>query len=88
MDEDLRTWLIEVNNNPYLGTPTTYIKELLPMMVDEMFKIVLDPMFPPEIPSSLESDKHYFTLIHSEPNNISRRLRGERSMAKNYYPLG
>ena len=26
IDEDLRTWLLEVNNNPYLGIPNKFIK--------------------------------------------------------------
>ena len=25
IDEDLRVWLIEVNTNPYIGTPNEYI---------------------------------------------------------------
>jgi hypothetical protein len=47
MDEDFRVWLLEVNNNPYLGIPNTFIKDLLPKMINEMFEIVLDPLFPP-----------------------------------------
>ena len=47
IDEDCRTWLIEVNNNPYLGTPNTFIKKVIPEMINEMFEIVLDPLFPP-----------------------------------------
>lgn len=34
IDEDLRTWLLEVNNNPYLGIPNKFIKELLPQMIN------------------------------------------------------
>ena len=26
IDQDLRTWLLEVNNNPYLGIPNKFIK--------------------------------------------------------------
>jgi hypothetical protein len=48
VDEDFRTWLLEVNNNPYLGVPNNFIKVMLPQMVDEMMEIVLDPLFPPE----------------------------------------
>lgn len=36
VDEDFRLWLLEVNNNPYLGIPNAFIKDLLPKMVDEM----------------------------------------------------
>ena len=47
IDEDFRVWLIEVNSNPYIGTPSKYMKELVPNMVDEMLKLVLDPVYPP-----------------------------------------
>jgi len=30
IDEDFRVWLIEVNENPYLGEPNVFIKKLLP----------------------------------------------------------
>lgn len=47
VDEDFRVWLIEVNTNPYLGTPNEYMRYLVPAMIDEMFRIVLDPIYPP-----------------------------------------
>ena len=47
LDEDFRVWLLEVNNNPYLGSPNAFIKGLLPQMVDEMMEIIIDPLFPP-----------------------------------------
>jgi hypothetical protein len=39
IDEDFRVWLIEVNENPFLGTPNDYIKELMPKMLDDLFSI-------------------------------------------------
>lgn len=47
VDEDLRTWLIECNNNPYLGVPNDFIKKLLPKMLNQLFYLALDPHFPP-----------------------------------------
>jgi hypothetical protein len=47
IDEDFRTWLIEVNVNPYLGIPNDYIRDLLPKMIDDMFQLVLYPHYPP-----------------------------------------
>ena len=41
IDEDFRIWLLEVNNNPYLGVPNEFIRGLLPKMVKDMFKIVI-----------------------------------------------
>ena len=51
IDEDLRTWLIEANTNPYIGVPTDYIANLLDCMVDDMLKIVVDPLLPPKNPT-------------------------------------
>jgi hypothetical protein len=48
IDEDFRTWLVEVNSNPYIGTPCKYMKDLVPKMLDEAFNKVLDPYFPPD----------------------------------------
>ena len=43
IDEDLRTWLIEINTNPYLGVPNGFIEGLLPKMLNDLLKINLDP---------------------------------------------
>jgi hypothetical protein len=61
----LRTWLIEVNTNPYLGVPNDYIKDLLNIMIDDMLKLVVDPLFPPKN-KNLNTNKNLFELIYSE----------------------
>ena len=48
LDEDFRIWLIEVNYNPFLGTPNEYMRELVPNMINDMLKIVIDPVIPPQ----------------------------------------
>ena len=45
IDEDFRVWLIEINSNPYIGTPNDFTKQLVPNMIDEMLQIVLDPIY-------------------------------------------
>lgn len=47
IDEDFRVWLIEVNTNPYLGMPNTYMKQLIPKMTNDMIKLVVDPIYEP-----------------------------------------
>lgn len=47
IDEDLRIWLLEVNNNPYLGIPNKFIENLLPKMITDMLNIIIDPFLPP-----------------------------------------
>ncbi len=48
IDEDFRTYILEVNNNPYIGTPNKFIKGVLPAMIDQMLQIIVDPFYPPE----------------------------------------
>lgn len=45
LDEDLNTYLIEVNTNPCLEESNELLRKLLPRMVDDMLNIVLDPVF-------------------------------------------
>ena len=42
-----------MNDNPYLGIPNNYIKHLLPEMIEDMFKIVIDPYLTPKSDSSI-----------------------------------
>ena len=45
LDEKLNTILIEVNTNPCLEESNNLLKKLLPRMVDDLFNVVLDPIF-------------------------------------------
>ena len=45
IDEDFRVWLIEVNTNPYIGIHNKGLKHVVPNMFEDLFKIVLDPVY-------------------------------------------
>lgn len=47
IDEDFRTWLIEINTNPYLGVPNKFIEGLLPKMLNDLLLITCDPCVKP-----------------------------------------
>ena len=65
LDEDFRIWLIEVNFNPFLGTPNAYMKVLVPQMINDMLKIVLDPVLKPKtVPDS--DRENAFELLYRE----------------------
>ena len=65
IDEDFRTWLIEVNTNPYLGTPNEAMQLLVPQMVNDVLKIVVDPVMPPTtVPMNLGSNG--FELLYQD----------------------
>ncbi len=68
IDEDLRTWLIEVNTNPYLGIPNVYISKLLPKMLSDLLDLVLNPVYPSA--TSSEASQNDFQLILCEKGSI------------------
>lgn len=42
IDEQLQPWLIEVNTNPDLEESSALLKQLMPRMLDDAFKLTLD----------------------------------------------
>ena len=59
-------WLIEVNSNPYLGMPNEYMRDLLPKMMNDMCKLVLDPIYQPRnVPE--EDRPNDFQILYREP---------------------
>ena len=82
IDEDLRTWLIEVNSNPYIGTPSDFTRYLVPSMIDEMMTIVLDPLYPPA--KTYKPPEKSFQLIYQESNFHGGT--GFKNMLMNAYP--
>jgi len=46
IDYDLTVWLIEVNTNPCLAESSEILKNLLPRMLDDAFKLTIDKEFP------------------------------------------
>ena len=47
IDYLLKPWLIEVNTNPCLEESSKLLKQLVPRMLDDAFKLTLDVVFPP-----------------------------------------
>ena len=45
LDKDMNCFLIEVNTNPCLEETSKLLQMLLPRMLDDMFNIVMDPLF-------------------------------------------
>jgi len=73
LDEDFRLYLIEVNTNPCLEISCPLLARIIPEVLDNAFRIALDPLFPSpdlgtnkkcqfnEIPQELK-----FTLVFDE----------------------
>ena len=47
IDSDLKPWLIEVNTNPCLEESNQLLRDFIPRMLDDAFKLTLDVIFPP-----------------------------------------
>lgn len=56
-----------MNSNPYIGIPNDYIRNLMPEMVDDMLRLVLDPVFP-QAKVEPTDRKNKFDLIYSPGN--------------------
>ncbi len=47
IDENFKTYLIEVNNNPSLDLSSPFLARIIPKMIDNAFKIAVDSIFQP-----------------------------------------
>lgn len=47
IDDDFKVFLIEVNTNPCLELSSPLLARLIPNMLENTFRIVADPLFPP-----------------------------------------
>ena len=46
-------WLLEVNTNPCLELSSPLLEQLIPRMIDDAFKLVIDPVFEPQQKSEI-----------------------------------
>jgi len=83
IDEDFRTWLIEVNTNPYLGIPNKFIEGLMPKMLNDLCEITIDKSFRPINDMPKRELKNQFELIYSEKQGINQR----RKFDVDIYPI-
>ena len=49
IDDSYKVWLIEVNTNPCLELSCPLLGKIIPSMLDNAFRICLDPLYPPPL---------------------------------------
>ena len=57
IDSSFKTWLIEVNTNPWLEESSKILKSYIPRMVDDALKLTVDVVFKKKSNISTENDK-------------------------------
>lgn len=86
LDEDFRVWLIEINTNPYLGTPNKDMVVLVPKMINEMCALVIDVHFTPSEQPTIEQND--FELIYREQSNGNSYVNQRRPFSLDLcYPI-
>jgi tubulin---tyrosine ligase len=49
IDENFQPFLIEINTNPDITTSTNTCLRVIPPMLENAFRIAIDPLFPPPV---------------------------------------
>lgn len=49
VDSSFKPWLIEINTNPCLELSCPLLRRIIPSMVENAFRLGLDPVFPPPL---------------------------------------
>lgn len=66
LDEHLKPWLIEVNTNPCLELSSGLLASIIPNMLENAFRIAVDPLFPQPVGARRTMSAYYFNESHLE----------------------
>lgn len=47
IDDKFKVWLIEANTNPDITVTSPVLAKVIPPMLENLFRIAVDPIFPP-----------------------------------------
>ena len=71
MDENFKVYIIEINTNPCLSTPCPLLTRIISSVIDQTFRITLDPIFEPGENSKKSPDlnKLSYELVYDSTLN-------------------
>jgi hypothetical protein len=49
IDQNFKVWLLEENTTPALDVCCSLLSKIIPSLIDNVFRIALDPIFPPPL---------------------------------------
>ena len=92
IDTSFKVWLIEVNTNPDINTCCPQLTRVIPPMVENAFRVALDPLFPPPpctnpkkhlVPENLETNRFELVFDEIEDGPSLKNLNGlDNNMSK------
>jgi tubulin monoglycylase TTLL3/8 len=69
LDSNLKPWLLEVNTNPCLELSSPHLARIIPAMLDNSFRIAVDPLFPEpnskKVNTEVMSENKYELIFNS-----------------------
>lgn len=69
IDDNFKLWLIEANTNPCLELGCPLLSKIIPTMVENLFRIAVDPIFPPPFYDEWPQNKKLFIPDNLLENN-------------------
>ncbi|CAD8193862.1 unnamed protein product [Paramecium pentaurelia] len=69
IDDNFKLWLIEANTNPCLELSCPLLSRIIPAMVENLFRIAIDPIFPPPYFEEWPQNKRLFIPDNVLENN-------------------
>ena len=65
IDTEFKPWILEINNNPGLGISSPVIKNIIPRMMDDAFRLTIDKIFETKYDEqSFDEEGKYKTRYH------------------------
>lgn len=74
LDADFNSWLIEVNTNPCLEESSKLLEQLIPRMLDDLFKLTIDKVF-----TSMRKEP---VLLNLNSNNLMSSVLKQRTASQ------
>ncbi|CAD8105721.1 unnamed protein product [Paramecium primaurelia] len=87
IDDNFKLWLIEANTNPCLELSCPLLSRIIPTMVENLFRIAVDPIFPPPFFEEWPQNKKLFIPDNVVENNKFELIFDELIEKKNMINL-
>ena len=63
VDAQFNVWLLEINTNPALDICSPLLAKIIPEMIENTFRIAVDPLYPPPVYSGIKNNFNIENII-------------------------